>query len=88
MQGADTEGGGEEELYAGLDEVSASPAVAEAGASAAAVRAELAASQREIRALRAQNAVLARNISVLYQTAKAELARKDREIERLSSRGE
>ena len=37
------------------------------------------------RRLRQVNSTLERNISVLFNTAKAELARKDREIERLQT---
>ena len=64
----------EDDLYGDLDAGVASAEVAR-------LRADL--SRAEAAQLRQANEILERNISVLFNTALAELARKDREIARL-----
>ena len=62
-----------DELYGDLDASVALPTGA----------VTLSALQREVEALREENANLRRNISSVYRTAKKELARKDAEIKSL-----
>ncbi|KAJ1455116.1 hypothetical protein M885DRAFT_565570 [Pelagophyceae sp. CCMP2097] len=79
-------------LYAGLDSIPPAPRSPDRAQHAPEPR-ETAASDalqrvvarllKENDDLRVQNDTLARNISTLFHTAKAELSRKDREIERL-----
>lgn len=80
----------EDDLYGDLDAGVASAEVARlradlsrAEASAATADGELSRARAEAAQLRQANEILERNISVLFNTALAELARKDREIARL-----
>ena len=79
-----------DDLYGDLDAGVASAEVARlradlsrAEASAATADGELSRACAEAAQLRQANEILERNISVLFNTALAELARKDREIARL-----
>ena len=79
----------EDDLYGDLDAGVASAEVARLRAdlsreaSAATADGEPARARAEAAQLRQANEILERNISVLFNTALAELARKDREIARL-----
>lgn len=83
----------DDDIYGGLDAAATSAETAElreklaaSEADCGALRAAAETSAADAARLREVNETLERNISVLYKTAKAELARKDREIERLSRR--
>ena len=84
----------DDDLYGDLDAGVASAEAARlradlsrAEASAATADGELSRARAEAVQLRQTNEILERNISVLFNTALAELARKDREIARLQGVG-
>ena len=80
----------DDDIYGGLDAAASSAEtaglreqLAAAEAERDALRADAGAATAESARLREANETLERNISVLFNTAKAEIARKDREIARL-----
>lgn len=83
----------EDDIYGGLDVAAESAEcaslkeqVSAAATERGALEAARAADATELARLRDANATLERNISVLYNTAKGELARKDRQIADLTTR--
>ena len=83
----------DDDIYGGLDAAASSAEtaglreqLAAAEAERDALRADAGAATAESARLREANETLERNISVLFNTAKAEIARKDRQIEELAVR--
>ena len=81
---------GDDDLYGDLDaavdnaeNARLKESLADADKETRAVKERLAEAEKEVARLRAANETLERNISVLFNTALAEIGRKDREIERL-----
>lgn len=75
-----------DDIYSGLDVTSTAELeqmLSEARQELASVKRSLKQATSEKAALKEANDILARNISVLYNTAKAEIDRKNRQIEQL-----